>query len=287
MIIYRRYIAMSLLCCTTHFVVPESSGLGALLQQEQSPSTIISTTPVNSGLASVLSNPTAPNTGSLAPKSSNQSLLLQQFLNKQNNPDYQAAMTILQNSALRSEYQNSMLSIQLFFLQYATQTLHTLSVAQIKKTKPTLFSLLNSFSTTSGVKKSAASSLTSLLDNISSSLNNAASTKPSAKKMQQSLKTLMQQLSTQAAAAPAVKSKNPGLDSLLSAVGSPLSTTKKPAGLAALVHNGQAQTSQTPADGSSGLNTLLTGSQAVGSTVSSTASAPSQSGLSSLLAAQG
>jgi|GEM_PF-1310347 len=287
MIIYRRYIAMSLLYCTTHFVVPESAGLGALLQQEQSPSTTVSATPVNSGLASALSNPATPSTGSLASKSSNQSLLLQQFLNKQNNPNFQAAMTILQNSALRSEYKNSMLSIQLFFLQYATQTLHTLSVEQTKKTKPTLSSLLSLFSTASGAKKSAASSLTSLLDNISSSSNNDASTKPTVKKMQQSLKAFMQQWATQTAAEPAAKPKNPGLDSLLSAVGSPIVTTKKPVGLAALVNNGQTQTAQTPSGVSSGLNTLLTGPQTVGSTIPTTTVASSQSGLSSLLATQG
>jgi len=70
--------------------------------------------------------PSVPKSSSLKTKkifNQGNSLLLEQFLSTQNNPLYQDALKILNDATLRSEYGNIMVSIQLFFLNYLTDTL--------------------------------------------------------------------------------------------------------------------------------------------------------------------
>jgi high-affinity Fe2+/Pb2+ permease len=65
------------------------------------------------------------------------SALLQNVEAVQNNPDYQAALTILSDKKMRLAYGNNMMSIQLFLLDYITQILQKYSV-QRKKTQKSI-----------------------------------------------------------------------------------------------------------------------------------------------------
>jgi hypothetical protein len=63
--------------------------------------------------------------------------LLESVLNKQSNPDLQAALHILSDAKIRDAYHEDLMYIQLFFLDYSTQILQNYSDQEIKNKKQT------------------------------------------------------------------------------------------------------------------------------------------------------
>lgn len=136
---------------------------------------------------------------------------LQTVLGQQQSPEYQSAMAILNNSVLQQEYQNSMLSIQMFFLQYATKTVATLSSQVLS---PSLSDVLNALSTASGhtAISTPISSLSTLLSGISI---NKTTTTPTTTQMDTALNMLIQKTSKQSLT---TTTQSAGLQLLLDAV---------------------------------------------------------------------
>ena len=67
--------------------------------------------------------------------------LLQNFMARQNNVDYKAALKILNDSKIRQAYQEALSSIQLEFLQYSSKILENYAKITVRP-KPNLLSLL-------------------------------------------------------------------------------------------------------------------------------------------------
>lgn len=119
---------MITMLCAMPSIMNSDSGLSALLAQTSTNSSnpTLPASMKNSGLSGLLDSHTAasnPVPALVNPQAS----LLQQFVTVQSNPWYVKAMQILSDTQLKVVYSNSLLSIQLFFMQYTAEDLHKLS----------------------------------------------------------------------------------------------------------------------------------------------------------------
>lgn len=222
------FFIVTTLCTISYGVVNSQSGLGSLLQQmgtsSSTPSTnsvtattLTTASPGSSGLSALLSTPTASPVPVVVPDDL-QAGLLQQFVTEQSNPLYAKAMDILNDTSLQEVYSNALLSIQLFFMQYATDDLNKLSQQSTAVSKPSLSSLLSAAMSTSAAPSTSSGvvGLSSLLSSAQSA-GQSSTTTPA----QSSVNGLLQQLRAQSSSTSVVQQPNAGLQSLLDVVTAP------------------------------------------------------------------
>ena len=90
--------------------------------------------------------------------------LVQNIEAQENNPDYQAALTILHDKQTKESYRQNLISIQLFFLDYSTQILQKYSVQAAKNQKPINLTQLMQQVTPPAAKSSGINQLSNLAE---------------------------------------------------------------------------------------------------------------------------
>lgn len=230
-----RFLSMIVLCSMFSVTIYSQVGLSALLQevgsqevgpqgvgpQEASPT--VSTAPTAPGLSALLASSTTPSTPSVAPVDL-ETDLLQQFMTAQSNPLYAQAMSILSDQSLKVAYSNALLSIQLFLMQYASNTLSKLAAQSAQVDKPSLSALLATAIATSGAPTThlGVIGLSSLLSAAQGTIQSVADQPVASRTQQNSIAALLEQMSASTTVVPVAKKSKVGLQNLLDAVAAPV-----------------------------------------------------------------